>query len=75
MVALPSEENWGWLEGVEEFDWTQSGSDEGEKDGAHTKWEQKREVGRAWWVAFLAVKNRWTRTVGNGLEGYFITLR
>ena len=48
--------NWGWLEGVEEFDLDQSESDEGENDEAHYERKQKREVGKAWWVAFLAVK-------------------
>lgn len=50
--------NWGWLEGVEEFDLDQSESEEGEKDGAHYEREQKREIGKAWWVAFLAVKKQ-----------------
>ena len=45
--------NWGWLEGIEEFDLDDDEFDEEEKDG-----KQKREVGKAWWMAFLTVKKQ-----------------
>lgn len=42
--------NWGWLEGIERFDLDEDEFDEGEK--------QRREVGKAWWIAFLTIKKQ-----------------
>ena len=50
--------NWGWLEGVEEFDLDDDEFDEEEKDGLYYERKQKREVGKVWWAAFLAVKKQ-----------------
>ena len=43
-------ENWGWMEGIERFDLDEDEFDEGEK--------QRREVGKAWWMAFLTTKQQ-----------------
>ena len=32
--------------------------DEGEKDGSFYERRRRREVGKAWWVAFLTVKKQ-----------------
>ena len=50
--------DWGWLEGIEEFDLDDDEFDEGEKDGSYYERKQKREVGKAWWIAFLTVKKQ-----------------
>ena len=50
--------NWGWLEGIEQFDLDDDEFDEREKDGSYYERKQKREVGKAWWIAFLAVKEQ-----------------
>lgn len=42
--------NWGWLEGIERFDLDEDEFDEAEK--------QRREVGKAWWIAFLTIKKQ-----------------
>lgn len=42
--------NWGWLEGIESFDLDEDEFDEGQK--------QRREVGKAWWTAFLTIKKQ-----------------
>ena len=50
--------NWGWLEGIVEFDSDDDEFDEEEKDGSYYERKQKREVGKAWWRAFLTVKGQ-----------------
>ena len=50
--------NWGWLEGIEEFDLDGDEFEEEEKDGSHYERNQRREVGKAWWIAFLTVKKQ-----------------
>jgi len=50
--------NWGWLEGIGEFDLDDDEFDEEEKDGSHYERNQKREVGKAWWISFLTVKKQ-----------------
>ena len=50
--------NWGWLEGIEEFDLDDDEFEEEEKGGSNYERKQRREVGKAWWMAFLTVKKR-----------------
>jgi len=50
--------NWGWLEGTVEFGPDHEGFDEEEKDGSFYERKQMREVGKAWWMAFLTVKRQ-----------------
>ena len=50
--------NWGWLEGIEEFDSDGDECNGEEKDGSYYERKQKREVGKAWWIAFLTVKKQ-----------------
>ena len=50
--------HWGWLEGIERFDLDEDEFYEGEKDGAYYERKQRREVGKAWWVAFQTVKKQ-----------------
>ena len=64
--------NWGWREGVEEFDLDRGESDEGEKDGAHYERKQKgrRSAGLGGLLSWQS-RRRWTHTAGNGSEGVF----
>ena len=50
--------NWGWMEGIEEFDLDDDELDEEEKYGSYYERKQRREVGKAWWIAFLTVKKQ-----------------
>ena len=50
--------NWGWLEGIEEPILEGGEFGEGEEDGSYDERKRKREVGKAWWVAFLTVKKQ-----------------
>ena len=66
--------NWGWLEGIEEFDLDDDEFDEGEKDGLYYERKQRREVGKAWWIAFLTVKKQMDAYSRKRFGG-FISLR
>ena len=51
--------DWAWLEGVEEFDLDEDeGGLDGENDESCYGRKQRREVGKAWWMAFLTVKKQ-----------------
>jgi len=50
--------NWGWLEGIAEFSSDDDEFNQEEKDESYYERKQKREVGKAWWMAFLTVKRQ-----------------
>ena len=50
--------NWGWLEGIEEFDLGGDEFDGEGKSGSYYERKRRREVGKAWWLAFLTVKKQ-----------------